>query len=134
MGRHMYSLTFCTTLRFCVYFPLLLEFNPNIGAHCLCAREKIHKMPPKKKLGKELATEGPSQSTGAPPLETTHEATHPQIPTQPSTQAVVTNMNTSTPTTQHLNQHQSKENQEEPEQDSEEEIEAVIEDELARLR
>jgi hypothetical protein len=62
-------------------FPSLpsLEFdnprisNPNIGAHHLCTRENTHEMPHKKKLGKELSIDGPSQVTRAQALKATNQ-------------------------------------------------------------
>jgi hypothetical protein len=113
-------------------------------------------MPPKKRLRKELPTEGSSQAVGEQvptttqtTIQTIHipQALHPQPSTnfhtattdpteQPTTQTEVLIMNTSSlntvPPPSH--QHQTTETQEDLQQDSKEEIEAVIENELARLR
>jgi hypothetical protein len=70
-------------------FPLLLEFdnlrlsNPNFGGHRLCSRENTHEMPPKKKLGKELSVEGPTQVTGAQALEASKATTQQKTSTEP---------------------------------------------------
>jgi hypothetical protein len=77
-------------------------------------------MPPKKKPGKELSADSPSQSIRAPTLKTTQIATQPppssepqqaivelgrpdQPLQQPQNQAEVLAMNTSMQTTQHPN-------------------------------
>jgi hypothetical protein len=104
-------------------------------------------MPPKKKPGKELPVDGPSQSTGAPTLKTTQTTTQPPPssepqqttvevgrPEQPPNQEEVLTMNTSTQNTQHPKQPQNTKAQEDMEHDFKEEIKAIIEDELVRLR
>jgi hypothetical protein len=83
--------SFSVPLSVSAQFPFLpsLEFdnprlsNPNIGAHCLCARENTHEMPPKKKPRKELSVEGPPQVTGAQALETTQATTQQQTSIEP---------------------------------------------------
>jgi hypothetical protein len=115
-------------------------------------------MPPKKRTGKELPTEGSSQATegqvfttaqantqtirippnqpSIEPFQATTELTSPKDPAeQPTTQTKVLSMNTSAPNTvpPPSHQYQTIETQEDLQQDSEEEIEAVIEDELACL-
>jgi hypothetical protein len=62
--------------------------TPNIGAHRLCARVNTHVMPPKKKPGKELSADSPSQSIRAPTLKTTQIATQPPPSSEPQ-QAIV---------------------------------------------
>jgi hypothetical protein len=130
-------LTFRAAFCFCAKFPFLprwssITFNyqtPNIRAHHLCAQVNTHEMPPKKKPGKELSVDGPSQSIRAPTHETTQTTTQPpsssepqeatakverpdQPSQQPPNQAEVLAMNTSVQTTQHPNQLQNTEAQE----------------------
>jgi hypothetical protein len=84
-------ISFSVPLSISAQFPFLpsLEFNnprllnPNIGAHHLCARENTHEMSAKKKLGKELSVEGPSQVTEAQALEATQATTQQQTSTEP---------------------------------------------------
>jgi hypothetical protein len=125
--------------------------TPTLTPTICVLEKKTHEMSPKKRLGKELLVEGPSQGTGAQALEATQATTQQQISSvppqatievgrpeeplqQPPRQAEVLTMDTFAPTTQHPNQQQNNKGQEELEQDSEEEIESVIEDALARLR
>jgi hypothetical protein len=108
-------------------------------------------MPPKKRPGKELPLEGPSQmargqvhettqtttqlQTSAEPRPATTKTRRPEEPLeQPPTQVEVFVMNTSMLSTQQQPQRQETEAQEDQQQDSDEEIKAIIEDELTRLR
>jgi hypothetical protein len=121
----------------------------------LAGVKKTDRMPPRKRLGKELSAEGSSQAAREQVPTTIQTTTHslhipqklhPQPSTniyavavdpteQPLAQAEVLTMNTSVldtaPPTSH--QYQTIEIQEDLQQDSEEEIEAVIKDELACL-
>jgi hypothetical protein len=63
-------------------FISLRRSNPNIGAHRLCDRENIHKMPPKKRHGKDFLVES-SQATEGQVLKTTQTTTQPETSAEP---------------------------------------------------
>jgi hypothetical protein len=105
-------------------------------------------MPPKKRPGKELPTEGSSQAieeqaptTAQTTIQVTHipQSLHPQPATnpidQPATQMEVLVSNTAASNTmpQPPHRNQTITTLEDLQQDSEEEIKAIIEDELALL-
>jgi hypothetical protein len=125
---HFHLLVECR-LPFPLEFSSSRQLNRNIGTHCLCARENTHKMPPKKKLRKEIPTEGSSQAAGAQVLKTTQAMTQSLTFVDPRIATAETGRPEDPP--QQPTQLQETKAQEDQQQDSEEEIDTIIKDELA---